>query len=253
MPKVTLIAFSPEPEKIVAASARLCYSDQTVDGLMEGLDEQKSQKFIQMLMDLGHESPIEHASFTFAVEGVSRSLLAQITRHRIASFSVQSQRYVNLSNPDFVIPPEIEKIPEANREYLAALKNAAESYRVLTEILRKKHREDLIEQGFDKAKADAQAEKLALEDARFVLPNAACTRMILTMNARSLMNFFHKRCCMRAQWEIREVANLMLAEVKKQAPSIFRHAGPPCITGSCPEGKMSCGKTVEMRKLYIGG
>jgi thymidylate synthase (FAD) len=252
MPKVTLIAFSPEPEKIVAASARLCYSDQTVDGLMEGLDEKKSQKFIQMLMDLGHESPIEHASFTFAVEGVSRSLLAQITRHRIASFSVQSQRYVNFNNPDFVIPPEIARNPEANREYLAALKNAAESYRALTKILATTHCEELLKQGVDKAKAYAQAEKMALEDARFVLPNATCTRMILTMNARSLMNFFHKRCCMRAQWEIREVANLMLSEVKKKAPSIFFHAGPPCITGPCPEGKMSCGKIIEMRKLYAG-
>lgn len=252
MAKVRLLASSPISEKIVAASARLCYSDQSVEGLMEGLDANKTRNFIQMLMELGHESPIEHASFTFAIEGVSRSLLAQITRHRIASFSVQSQRYVNLKKPDFVIPPEIEKIPEAKEKYLAAMQNASESYRSLVEILKKNHITDLKRCGIDEKKATVQAEKLALEDARFVLPNATCTRMIVTMNARSLLNFFSKRCCNRAQWEIHEVADLMLSEVKKQAPSIFALAGPPCLSGTCPEGKMSCGKMNEMRRRYTG-
>jgi thymidylate synthase (FAD) len=165
MIKVRLLASSPIPEKIVAASARLCYSDQSVEGLLEGLDAKKTHNFIQMLMELGHESPIEHASFTFAIEGVSRSLLAQITRHRIASFSVQSQRYVNLMVPDFVIPPEIEKIPEAKEKYLISMQNASESYRSLVEILKKHHVIELKSRGFDEKKANIQAEKLALEDA----------------------------------------------------------------------------------------
>lgn len=250
MPNVSLISSSYDPQQIVAAAARLCYSDIGVGELLDGMDEEKTKKLIGLLMDLGHESPIEHASFTFAIEDVSRSFLAQITRHRIASFSVQSQRYVNMSNPKFIIPPAIMDDECAKAVYLQSMEDAAKAYRNIADTLKSKYKKKLLEEGKSDKKAQVEAEKMAIEDARFVLPNAACTKMIVTMNARSLLNFFRLRCCTRAQWEIREVANLMLREVKKTAPLIFQNAGPACITGPCPEGDMSCKQAVEMRRLY---
>ena len=210
MMTVRLIAHTPEPEKVVAAAAKLCYSDAHITDLLDGLDEEKTARFLTMLSDLGHASPIEHASFTFGIEGVSRTLLAQITRHRIASFSVQSQRYVRLDDFRYVIPPEIEAIPEAKAAFIESMN----------------------------------------EDARFVLPNACETKMVVTMNARSLQNFFHLRCCSRAQWEIRQLAEEMLQLVYPVAPHIFRTAGPACVSGPCPEGKMCCGRTAEVRAQY---
>ncbi|MBQ9083754.1 MAG: FAD-dependent thymidylate synthase [Clostridia bacterium] len=239
--KVTLLAHSPEAEKIVAAAAKLCYSPADIDTVMDGLTDEKTASFIDMLASIGHESPTEHVTFTFGIEGVSRSLLAQITRHRMASFSVQSQRYVREKMFEFVLPPEIEAVPEAKEEFLRAMEEDQRHYEQLTEILKKKHMETMD------AKA---AEKKAIEDARFVLPNACVTKMICTMNTRSLMNFFRHRCCNRAQWEIRELAEQMLREVVRVAPHLFVKAGPACYKGACPEGKMTCGKCMEMRARY---
>ena len=250
MPKVTLLCHTPEPEKIVAAAAKLCYSAQTVEGLMDGLTPEKVESFLKMLMSIGHASPIEHASFTFAIEGVSRAFLAQMTRHRIASFSVQSQRYVKLSPFDHVIPEAISDDDEAMQAYDEAMQSAAESYEKIADILKKKYTAELIAEGVDEKTAKSRAEKHAIEDARFVLPNACETKMMVTMNARSLYNFFSLRCCSRAQWEIREVADQMLMLVKEVAPVLFCKAGPPCVNGPCPEGKMSCGKAAEMRERY---
>ena len=250
MPSVKLLTYTPEPEKIIAAAAKLCYSSQTIDGLMDGLTRENTDKFLKMLMGLGHESPIEHVSFTFGIEGVSRSLLAQITRHRIASYSVQSQRYVTLDPVQFVTPHEIEDIPEAVEIFNESMKKSEEYYNKLGAILKKKHKELFLQQGMNEKQADVSAEKKAIEDARYVLPNACETKMIVTMNARSLMNFFNLRCCNRAQWEIREVAQMMLSEVKKAAPLLFANAGPSCVSGICSEGKMTCGKSAEMREFY---
>lgn len=241
MLKVTLLAHSPEPEKIVAAAAKLCYSPSGIETVMDGLTEEKTANFIEMLASIGHESPTEHVTFTFGIEGVSRSLLAQITRHRMASFSVQSQRYVREKMFEFVLPPEIEAVPEAKEEFLRAMEEDQKHYEQLTEILKRKHMETMDPKA---------AEKKAIEDARFVLPNACVTKMICTMNTRSLMNFFRHRCCNRAQWEIRELAELMLREVVKVAPHLFAKAGPACYKGACPEGKMTCGKCAEMREYY---
>lgn len=251
MAKVTLLCHTPEPEKVVAAAAKLCYSNQTVEGLMDGLTPEKTEKFLNMLVSMGHESPIEHASFTFAIEGVSRSLLAQITRHRIASYSVQSQRYVRLSPFEYVLPEAVKDDPDALKAYESAMQSAAESYEKIADILKEKYTAELIADGADEKSARNKAEKHAIEDARFVFPNACETRMIVTMNARSLYNFFAHRCCNRAQWEIRDVADQMLALVKEVAPVLFKTAGPPCVKGGCPEGKMSCGKMAEMREKYL--
>lgn len=247
MAKVTLLAYTPEPEKLVAAAAKLCYSSSSPQTLMDGLTPEKTESFLEMLQTIGHESPIEHVSFTFGIEGVSRSLLAQITRHRIASYSVQSQRYVREKDFQYVTPPEIAAIPEALELYEQTMTQIGESYDRLVAMLKQKHTETLMAGGMEEKAAARKAEKMAIEDARFVLPNACDTQMVVTMNARSLYNFFRHRCCNRAQWEIREVAYQMLALVHEVAPTLFQNAGAPCICGNCPEGKMSCGHPDEVR------
>lgn len=247
---VTLVAHTPDPDRVIACAAKMCYSAAGADDIMEGLDGDKCARFIDMLTDLGHESPFEHASFTFAIEGVSRSLLAQITRHRIASFSVKSQRYVKEMDFSYVTPPEIAEIPEALEIYERAMRQDAENYDKLTEILTQKHLRTLLDEGKDEKTARRAAEKRAIEDARFVLPNACETKMMVTMNVRSLWNFFRLRCCSRAQWEIRELAWQMLCLCRGVAPKLFASAGPACVSGPCPEGKMSCGRAAEIRAKY---
>ena len=250
MAKVTLLTHTPEPEKIIAAAAKLCYSAAEINHLLDNLTEEKTEKFLQRLVDLGHESPIEHVTFTFGIEGVSRALLAQITRHRIATFSVQSQRYVKENHFEYVTPPEIAALPQAAQLYQQAMAQAEESYLALAAMLQEKHQKELLAAGMEEKAACSAAEKKAIEDARFVLPNACDTKMIVTMNARSLKNFFRLRCCSRAQWEIRDVAAQMLFLVKEAAPTLFKGAGPACVSGPCPEGKMSCGKMAEMQEKY---
>ena len=250
MMTVRLIAHTPEPEKVVAAAAKLCYSDAHITDLLDGLDGEKTDRFLTMLSDLGHASPIEHASFTFGIEGVSRTLLAQITRHRIASFSVQSQRYVRLDDFRYVIPPEIEAIPEAKAAFIESMNEDARRYLDLVQKLEDGHTARLMAEGLPEKQARAKASKQANEDARFVLPNACTTKILMTMNARSLMNFFHHRCCNRAQWEIRDVADQMYRLVYAAAPKLFQNAGPSCVRGACSEGKMSCGKMREVRERF---
>lgn len=248
--KVQLIAHTPNPERVVAAAAKLCYSPVGVDELMEGLTDEKAADFVRMLAGMGHESPTEHASFTFAIEGVSRSLLAQITRHRIASYSVQSQRYVKLEQFKYVTPPEIAADPQAVAAYEEMMESQAKAYEKLTEILKEKHYKNLVQAGESEKAAARKAEKMAIEDARFVLPNACDTKMVVTMNARSLHNFFAHRCCNRAQWEIRALAEEMFRLVYRVSPALFETAGPACCHGPCPEGRMSCGQAAQMREKY---
>lgn len=250
MPKVTLLAHTPDPERTIACAAKLCYSPSSIEDLRDGLTDEKVESFVNMLSGLGHESPIEHASFTFGIEGVSRSLLAQITRHRIASFSVKSQRYVNEGAFEFVTPPEISAEDDVLDIYNESMRAAQEAYDKIAEVLTEKHKKAFMAEGKDEKTAQRLASKKAIEDARFVLPNACETKMVVTMNARSLMNFFHHRCCNRAQWEIHEVADQMLKLVCDVAPNLFSKAGPSCVAGFCPEGKMTCGKISEVKKRY---
>lgn len=252
MPKVFLLAHTPNPEHTIASAAKLCYSSSTISGLRENLTDESAAQFVEMLSEIGHESPIEHASFTFGIEGVSRALLAQITRHRMASFSVKSQRYVKEGAFEYVTPPEIAECEEAKAIYDEIMAEDQRKYDRLAEILKEKHIKTFLSEGKDQKTADRLAEKKAIEDARFVLPNACETQMIMTMNARSLMNFFKHRCCNRAQWEIRDIANQMLQLVLAVAPDLFKNAGPSCVGGGCPEGKMTCGKIKEIREFYKG-
>lgn len=247
---VKLIAYTAAPDKVVAAAAKLCYSDTGAMDLMEGMTDEKAQSFVEMLGTMGHQSPIEHASFTFAIEGVSRSLLAQITRHRLASFSVQSQRYVKLRDFDYITPPEIAADPQTLTLFDKTVQTCVEAYQKLADMLEAGHYAALTAQGVPEHEARRQAEKKAIEDARFVLPNASETKMVMTMNARELLHFFQLRCCSRAQWEIRALAKAMLKEVYPISPALFVNAGPSCIAGSCPEGRMSCGNAAAVREEY---
>jgi thymidylate synthase (FAD) len=248
--KVKLLGYTPEPEKLVAAAAKFCYSKSDVDDIMDGLDDEKTASYVKMISQLGHSSVMEHSSFTFGIEGVSRSLLAQITRHRIASFSVQSQRYVRENMFEYVIPPEIAENKEAKAEFITAMEEDQRHYEKIAAILKEKHKANLLSEGMSEKAANSAADKLAIEDARFVLPNACTTKIMMTMNCRSLENFFSLRCCNRAQWEIRALAQEMFRLVYEVAPHVFSNAGPSCVHGGCKEGKMSCGRVKEMCETF---
>src|SRR5665811_1121090 len=218
MMKVRLIRHTPEPEKLVAIAARLCYSPVGVEDLDEKTDLESAQKLVRFVIKSGHLSTTEHVCFTFAVEGISRVLSHQLVRHRMASFNQQSQRYVKFKeNYEYIVPDSIKQNEKINEKYNNFISDIHKFY------------EEMIESGIE------------AEDARYILPNSSETKMIITMNARELLHFFTLRCCNRAQTEIRDLSTLMLKNVKKAAPAVFEKAGPNCLRVSCPEGKYSCG------------
>ena len=213
---VQLIRHTLTPEELIALGARLCYSKTNLLGLQQKVAKSDQEGFCRKVIGMGHESVLEHASFTFGVEGVSRVLLAQLTRHRLASFSVQSQRYCG-ANMELVIPDSM-CIPELVDDIVAVRR--------------------AVEELYSKAVGFGVPE----EDARYLTLQAGTTRLMVTMNVRELRHFFSLRCCRRAQWEIREMADEMLAICKQIAPALFEDAGPGCVRGHCPEGEKSCGK-----------
>jgi len=222
--KVKLINYTTQPDETVAAAAKLCYSPVGAEKLMEDFSPGEVEKFLAKLLELGHLSPIEHVSFTFAIEGVSRVLSHQLVRHRIGvSYSQKSQRYVKENQFEYIIPPSVKKRPESEKIFRDQMIKIQQAYNELVKVV-------------------------PAEDARYVLPNATETKLVVTYNARSLYHFFQLRCCHRAQWEIRCLADLMLEEVKKVAPRIFKKAGPTCVTqGICFEGPMSCGRVANIQ------
>lgn len=226
MIKVKLLDYTPEPERVVAMAARLCYSASGAEELAERLSDDQVKKMVRRMVKLGHGSTLEHASFTFGVEGVSRVLTHQLVRHRIASYDQQSQRYVAAHGFQYITPPSIAGNDTAKVKF------------------------DQLQQEIRRLYDELTALGVPKEDARYVLTNATETKILITMNARSLMHFFNLRCCYRAQWEIRELAYKMLAEVKQVAPTLFHNAGASCVnTGRCPEGDLTCGHFAEMIKL----
>lgn len=247
---VSLLFHTPAPELAAACAAKLCYSKSGAATLKENLTPQKAQEFLEKIVSLGHFSTIEHATFTFAIEGVSRTLTHQLVRHRLASYSQQSQRYVDAQDFDYIIPPSIAQDPKAKEQFIEAMQQAANAYQKLRTTLTQYHQDRLKQEGEDEKSAFAKAEKMANEDARFVLPGACETKILVTMNARELHHFFRQRCCMRAQWEIRQLANEMLRLAKQAAPALFQNCGPACVNGPCPEGKMSCKQAARMREFY---
>jgi len=227
--KVSLLRRTADPETAVAIAARLCYSPDGIGDLERNVDAAQAVALIRRIVGLGHLSVLEHAVFSFGVEGVSRAASHQLVRHRIASYSQQSQRYV-AAGEDFehVLPPSIAAEPQLARAFGRAMRSAGRLY------------------------GELLAAGVPAEDARFVLPNAAATRIIVTMNARALRNFFRLRCCLRAQWEIREMAERMLGLARAAAPVLFEDCGPACVGGGCPEGKLTCGRLREVRSAYRG-
>jgi thymidylate synthase (FAD) len=225
MMNVELLQHTPDPERAVALAGRLCYSPAALGELSERLGDKAVGDFIRKLADMGHFSTFEHASFTFAAEGVSRTLTHQLVRHRIASYSQQSQRYVAENEFAAIVPLSVENNPAARGKFLALMGEIQKTYNELAAL------------GINR------------EDARYVLPNAAATRIVITMNARSLLNFFELRCCLRAQWEIRSLAEIMLEKAQKAAPALFAKAGPTCVSARiCREGEKTCGRLDALLK-----
>ncbi len=222
--KVKLISHTPEPERMVAMSARLCYSPVGAEELVENMSSAQVEKLVSKIVEMEHLSTLEHVSFTFAIEGVSRVLTHQLVRHRIASYSQQSQRYVSEHDFEYIMPPAVAANELAKAKFEELMGTIQSTYN------------ELVELGVHK------------EDARYCLANAAETKIVVTMNARTLLHFFELRCCARAQWEIRSLAELMLREVKKIAPLLFKKAGPTCITSNyCGEGELTCGRLAAMQ------
>ncbi len=254
-PSVNLIAYTQlnpleqksdylNPEQIVAAAAKLCYSKVGTPEILDDLTKEKTVSFINRLLTLGHESPMEHLNFTFAIEGISRACSHQLVRHRHGSYSQQSQRYVEVDDMNIVVPEEIVNNEQSLKIFMDSVQKDIVSYKKVCDSLVNK----MIEENhITDEKIIKQMRKKVLEDARFLLPNACETKIVVTMNARCLFNFFKERCCNRAQWEIREVANQMLDLVLEVAPNVFKYAGASCVYGSCKEGNMSCGKPLKPR------
>jgi thymidylate synthase (FAD) len=227
--RVLLVDHTPDPERVVAAAARLCYSSLGLEELL-GEEGARGSELIERILQRGHYSVLEHATFSFGIEGISRATSHQLVRHRIASYSQQSQRYVReKGRPAFVTPPSVEADSELSCRYVEEMQRARELYDAMV------------------------AAGIPLEDARYVLPNAVETKLIVSMNARELLHFFRLRTCNRAQWEMRRMAKEMLDLVKSLAPTVFAVAGPACLQGACPEGEMTCGKAEEVRREFMGG
>ncbi|MFP4169606.1 MAG: FAD-dependent thymidylate synthase [Methanomassiliicoccales archaeon] len=219
-PEVRLLRHTQDAEMLCAAAAHSCYSDRSAQELIDSLDRERAERILDKVLGMGHHSVIEHASYTFSLEGVSRSLTHQLVRHRLASYSQQSQRYVSLDRAAYVTPPSVAADESLLARYREIMERIWEGYREL-------------------------ADRVPVEDARYLLPNACRTNITVTMNARELWHLFTLRCCNRAQWEIREVADRMLLLVREVSPLIFKRAGPPCVRGPCPEGEMGCGEPRE--------
>ena len=212
---VKLLAYTQNADVICAAAGNSCYSERPSYEIVEDIN---SEKVLSRIVGMGHHSVIEHAVFTFSVEGVSRALTHQLVRHRVASYSQQSQRYVSMKEPSFVTPHTVQDDPEALKVFEDTMAEIWAAYGKLESM------------------------GIPAEDARYLLPNGCTTNITITMNARELLHFFSLRCCNRAQWEIREMADKMLELCREVSPVIFRDAGPPCVRGPCPEGKLSCGR-----------
>src|SRR3989344_3982030 len=227
--KVVLLSSTPNAEQLVALAAKLCYSPANIGDLLKKITEKDQKEFIEKLIGMAHMSPVEHVVFTFGIEGISRACTHQQVRHRLASYSQQSQRYVKEINFDYIIPPSIKSrvfnVAEDGDQWFEDKMNKIQKWY-----------QELIDMG------------IPPEDARFLLPNAAETKIIITMNARELLHFFKERCCLRAQWEIRAMAEEMLRLAMEKFPTSFSKAGPACVNGPCNQGKMTCGKIIEVRE-----
>jgi len=228
--KVKLLRYTADAERLCGTAALTTTKSGTPSEIFEKISPDTAKAIIKRVTGYGHGSVIEHATFTFSIEGVSRAMTHQLVRHRVASYTQQSQRYVAYDTlENYVIPPSIAKNAKAKKEFDDALKKISETYQNLLKM------------------------EIPKEDARFVLPNAAKTNIMVTMNARELRHFFNVRCCARAQWEMREAATEMLRQARKATPALFEDAGPTCVElAYCSERKMKppdC-DIAEMKKKF---
>ena len=272
-----LMSHTMNPELVIATAGKLCYSPANIEDLMEKQTPEMVERFVNMLVSMGHESPLEHAVFNFAIEGVSRSLTHQLVRHRIASYSQQSQRYVKESQFEYVVPNDIKNNAFLTSRYIGHMEETQETYDlIVNELIRNyvydfEHYAEYLATQLMKLKIDeiqfhkwaedywmcgefldalrkeykslySVLEKKAIENARYIFPNAIETKIIVTMNLRSLINFCHHRCCRRSQEEINILAWGMADEVSKISPLLGKCLGASCQFGKCPEGTMTCGK-----------
>jgi thymidylate synthase (FAD) len=239
---VILLQCTPEPERLVALAARLCYSPVSIGDLREDISRKDVRTLVRKILSMGHASVLEHVTFTYGVEGISRATSHQLVRHRIASYSQQSQRYVS-ADFGYVTPRSLGRGRGAERAGKAPSR-AAKAHRLYDKFGRHmKNCSDLYD--------EMLAAGIPPEDARFVLPNATETKIMISMNARELHHFFALRLCRRAQWEIREMSGEMLKIAHGKAPLLFENAGPGCLRGRCPEGEMSCGDAAGVKREFM--
>lgn len=223
---VKLVSYTPNPADVIYIAAKQCYSQNNTFDLYTNEDPVKRDEFIKKIINSGHTSVIEHVSFTFSVTGLSRAASHQLVRHRIASYSQSSQRYINEKNFGYVIPPKIQSNKKAYDKYNELMNNIRNCYNELLNIVGEESKEDI----------------------RYILPQATETKIYITMNCRSLLNFFSLRCCNRAQWEIRFLANLMLYECRGILPQVFENAGAACEKDKVCHELKSCGKYPSDKK-----
>lgn len=272
--KVTVLSNTAEFEQNIVRGAKLCYSSADIETLRDRVTPEEAEKFLNMILGLGHGSVLEHSTITFGIEGVSRALTHQLVRHRIASYSQKSQRYVKEAQFEYVVPKDIENNDFARNLYIDLMEQIQLTYDMIVQELLVDYINDYINEHKDHPFLDEPIagilnvkdflarfkevdrknylalEKKAIENARYVLPNACETKIQVTMNVRALFNFFKERLCDRAQEEIRELAWLMWLACMEISPTIFRHAVPTCVNGRCKEGKMSCGKMLYYKQKH---
>lgn len=272
---VVVLSHTPEFEQNIVRGARLCYSSASIEGLREKVTPEDAERFLNMILEIGHGSILEHSSITFGIEGVSRSLTHQLVRHRVGcSYSQKSQRYVSEGQFEYIIPKPIAAHEGLKADYIKMMERLQEDYNHLTIGLLKEQIKEQFAAGYENeslkqalenaVEADelvgifketdkklySKLEKIAIENARYVLPNACETKIQVTMNVRSLFNFFKERLCDRAQEEIRDMAFEMWKACMEISPTIFKYAVPTCVHGKCKEGKMSCGKMLYYKQKH---
>lgn len=272
---VVVLSHTPEFEQNIVRGARLCYSSATIEGLRDKVTPEDAERFLNMILEIGHGSILEHSSITFGIEGVSRSLTHQLVRHRVGcSYSQKSQRYVSEGQFEYIIPKPIAAHEDLKADYIKMMERLQEDYNHLTLGLLKEQIKEQFAAGYENEalkealekevdgdtlvrifketdkKLYSKLEKIAIENARYVLPNACETKIQVTMNVRSLFNFFKERLCDRAQLEIRDMAFEMWKACMEISPTIFKYAVPTCVHGKCKEGKMTCGKMLYYKEKH---
>lgn len=272
---VVILSHTPEFEQNIVRGARLCYSSANIEELRDKVTPENAEKFLNMILEIGHGSILEHSSITFGIEGVSRSLTHQLVRHRVgSSYSQKSQRYVSEGQFEYIIPKPIAKYDYLKEDYIRCMERLQEDYNEITlsllieqikEYLAEGHTNEELEAAIasqsakeeivqlfkeSNKKLHSKFEKIAIENARYVLPNACETKIQVTMNVRALFNFFKERLCDRAQEEIRDMSFEMWKACMEIAPTIFKYAVPTCVHGKCKEGSMSCGKMLYYKQKH---